>query len=99
MANIIKKQISKDIRNSIYKQAKEHYIENGIYKTGICFSCIQILMRYGIEIKRHNFYDLYEFLPEMLLVKPNSKRNYFWWEVNQIKRRLNAFDKMIKLTE
>jgi hypothetical protein len=56
-------------------------------------------MRYGIEIKRHNFYDLYEFLPEMLLVKPNSKRNYFWWEVNQIKRRLNAFDKMIKLTE
>ena len=99
MVDIEKKQISKSTRHSIYKEAKNHYIENGIYKTGICFSCVQVLLRYGIEIKKHNFFDLYVYLPEMIMVKPTTKRNYFWWEVNQIKRRLNAFDKMIKLTE
>lgn len=92
-------RLTKQERNSVYIYAKQFYEINGIYKTGMCFACIQSLKdNLGITVTKQNFSDLYEYLPEMLMVKPNNRRDHFWWEVNQIQRRLNAFDKMIKLT-
>jgi hypothetical protein len=99
MINLQNKEISPYTRNSIYKLAKQIYIETGFCKTGMCYACIKALHEYGVHIHKNNFNDLYVFLPELLMVKPKNRRDYFWWEVNQVSRRLNAFNKMIKLTE
>jgi hypothetical protein len=98
MINLQKKLIDRATKNEIYTKAKAFYVENCAYKSGMCLACIHVLKEYGVEIKKNNFSDLYDFLPEMLEVKPKNNRGYFWWEANQIKRRLNAFDTMIKLT-
>ena len=92
---------TKEKRHWIYKMAKQVY-DNGT-RDSIC-SSLQHVMEVELEdvlpMSTPFLTKMETIFPEMNKIRPDNKSNMeYWWPKYERKPRLEAFDKLIKLTE
>ena len=96
----------KNIRNEIYRKAKEIYIFeiNGVPKDeidfGMCYAVRKAAIKLGYQSMSVNSDIFNDSFPELIKLKPkHASINSFWWERKSTRLRINRFNKIIEQTD
>lgn len=92
-------ELTKEQKLIVCNIVLKHYLNDTNESVGLCFTLRDAIHESGIYGSRISSSETSNYIPELLQVKPKRPVGLLWWDKDNIKSRIRAVRKLIKIIE